>query len=443
LICYDWTADEIVLSYSTTVDANVPLDTELDTTVTSSLSAPGTKIAVTSSPVFVTGVELAVSQSGPNRVSPGFPITYTLTVTNSGAAAATNVNVQAQLPLGAKHVAGGALLPNNVVSFTLPSLAAGAQAKLNYSFMLETVAAATDLGAASAQSPAIIGGEVAADGAWPWQVALWDNAGNTWWGCGGSLIAPNWVLTAAHCVAEPGGDIPFSPSLLSVVAGVNDLTKVDQGQRIPVTQIIAHPDYALTTDYDADVALLRLASPVTLNAKVQVVPLVTQFDAALYAPNVPSVVTGWGTLTSGQPDYPDKLYQVEVPIVEQNTCVFTYAAVNGVVNDNMLCAGVPAGGKDSCQGDSGGPLVVRAGNGWKQAGIVSWGNGCGLPGLPGVYTRLAQFLTYVSDVQNTLTSRGYFVTDNTNLPGHFDFGSSVTSTLVKPIRSYLPIIGKR
>ncbi len=447
LICYDWAADELVLEFSTRVDDNAPLDTQLDTTVASSLTAPATRSATATAPVFVTGVELAITQSGPTRMSPGVPITYTLTVANRGKAAAANVNVLAQLPLGAKHLSGGVLLPNNaIVSFTLPSLAAGAQAKLNYSVALDTAAAAGANGgvtAAGGQSPAIIGGDVAADGAWPWQAALWDNAGSSWYGCGGSLIAPGWVLTAAHCVADAGGVVQVPAAALSVVLGVNDLTKVGEGQRIQVTQVIANPQFSVVTPFDADVALLRLAHPAALNAKVQVVPLVTPFDGGLYAPERPVVVTGWGTRTAGRPDYPDRLVQVEVPIVEQNTCRFAYAASGAVVNSNMLCAGLAQGGKDSCQGDSGGPLVVRAGSGWKQAGIVSWGNGCAEPGLPGIYTRLVNFLQYVSDVQNTLTTRDYFATDATSLPGHSSRGTNVVSTLVKPVRSFLPIVGKK
>ncbi|MFN8465391.1 MAG: trypsin-like serine protease [Caldilineaceae bacterium] len=443
LICYDWTADELVLTYGAQVGDNAPLDTRLDTSVASSLTAPETEPAFATAPVFVAGVELAVAQTGPSRVSPGVPITYTLTVANNGKAAASNLSVLAQLPLGSTHLSGGGLLPNGEgVSFALPSLAAGAQVKLNYSVALDTPTTAA-FNAAGVQSPAIIGGHVAADGAWPWQAALWNNATDSWYGCGGSLIAPGWVLTAAHCVADAGGLVQVPASALSVVLGVNDLTKVAQGQRIPVTQVIANPQFSVVTDFDADVALLRLAHPAELNAKVQVVPLVTPFDAGLYVPEQPSVVTGWGTLTAGLPVYPDQLYQVEVPIVEQNTCRFAYAATGAVVNSNMLCAGLPQGGKDSCQGDSGGPLVVRAGSRWKQAGIVSWGNGCAEPGLPGVYTRLANYLQYVSDVQNTLTTRAYFVADTTGLPGHSSSGTNVITTLVKPVRAFLPIVGKR
>jgi uncharacterized repeat protein (TIGR01451 family) len=442
VLCYDWKADEIMLDYSTKVTADATVDSQLTTVVASSLSAPATKATTQSNSVFVSGVVLTVDQDGPERVSPGFPITYTLTVANKGKGAAKNVSVLAQLPLGARYVAGGTLMPSSIVSFTLPSLAAGAQVQLPYSFVLNDDN--TQLQTAEMQTPDIIGGDVAADGAWPWQAALWDNKWDGWYGCGGSLIAPGWVLTAAHCVVDDEGEPLVKPSRLSVLLGVNDLSKAENGQRIQVAEITIHPQYGLVTAFDSDLALLRLASPAQLNKKVQVVPLATSFDAALFAANRAATVTGWGTRTSEEDDYPDKLYQVTVPFVDQNACAFGYAAKDDVVTENMLCAGLLEGGKDSCQGDSGGPMVVRAPNGkWKQAGVVSWGIGCGLPGLPGLYTRLANFTSYISDVQNTLTSRGFYATDGTGLPGHFFRGESRISTLVKPIRSYLPIIGKK
>jgi uncharacterized repeat protein (TIGR01451 family) len=442
VLCYDWTADEVVLAYRAKVNADVKLDSELTTLVASSLSAPRTKVAVQSNSLFVSGVVLTVDQDGPAQVSPGFSITYTLAVANEGTVAAKNVNALAQLPLGARHIAGGTLMPTGIVSFTLPTLAAGAQVQLPYSFMLN--GDHSQYQTAEAQTPDIVGGDIAAEGAWPWQAALWDNETDGWYGCGGSLIAPEWVLTAAHCVVDDSGELSVSPAELSVVLGINDLREVEKGQRIQVAEITVHPQYALATMYDADLALLRLRSPVQLNKKVQIVPLAMPVDADLFAANRAATVTGWGTLTSGKPDYPDKLYQVTVPIVDQNACTFAYATNNGVITANMLCAGLLQGGKDSCQGDSGGPLVVSGPNGkWKQAGIVSWGIGCGLPGLPGIYTRLSNYAGYITDVQNTLTSRGIFATDGTGLPGHFFSGESRLSTLVKPIRSFLPIIGKK
>jgi secreted trypsin-like serine protease len=297
------------------------------------------------------------------------------------------------------------------------------------------------LTAAQAQAPEIIGGEEAAPGAWPWMVALWDNNTEEWYGCGGSLISREWVLTAAHCITDDGRTSVTPASLLSVVVGRHDLTTT-AGQRIQVSEVIYHPSYNLASFSDADIALLRLAEPVTLAESVQPVKLATQGDGAHFAAGIVATVTGWGTRTSGAQDFPDALHQVEVPIVDFATCQARYEdAILGRVTGNMLCAGVPEGGKDSCQGDSGGPLVVPDGaNGWLQAGIVSWGNLCALPTWPGVYTRIANFTGWVDDAQDTLTAGPYSASDGTGLPGHSAEGAVFGSTLVRPITLYMPII---
>ncbi len=93
----------------------------------------------------------------------------------------------------------------------------------------------------------------------------------------------------------------------------------------------------------------------------------------------------------------DVLQEVEVPLVS-NTACNAADVLNGAVTANMLCAGLlDAGGLDSCQGDSGGPLVVPDGqDGWRLAGIVSWGIGCAQPQQPGVYTRVSQFTGFIT-----------------------------------------------
>ncbi len=108
-----------------------------------------------------------------------------------------------------------------------------------------------------------------------------------------------------------------------------------------------------------------------------------------------STVTGWGNRLPGSVDYPAALHEVEVPIVSNSDCQIPYGSA---ITEAMLCAGLPEGGKDSCQGDSGGPLVVfsNARSRWELAGIVSWGSGCAVPGVPGVYTRVSSFARWVA-----------------------------------------------
>jgi trypsin len=131
----------------------------------------------------------------------------------------------------------------------------------------------------------------------------------------------------------------------------------------------------------------QVSPPFTYGPGVQPIPL-TSFEPAAGAL---SVVSGWGTLSSGG-SLPSQLQAVEVFIVSRTECNNAYAAYGGITV-NMICGGVPGGGKDSCQGDSGGPLVV----GGQLAGIVSWGVGCALPNYPGVYSNVATLKSWVTN----------------------------------------------
>ena len=236
---------------------------------------------------------------------------------------------------------------------------------------------------ALALSPRIIGGAETRPGAYPWMVSLHAKDGGHF--CGASLIGDSWVLTAAHCVEQE------SANGLEAVVGEYDQSVPDQGEQTrAIKRIVVHPKRGQGEDFD--IALLELASPVDN-------PSVTPIDRALsssLAAGTPLTVMGWGNLSTTGQSFPDRLYQVQVPLVSQAECK---AAYNGDITDNMLCAGLPEGGKDACQGDSGGPLLLQRDGQWLQVGIVSWGDGCAQPNSPGVYARVAAFTDWISEVK--------------------------------------------
>uniref|UniRef100_A0A668UST4 Peptidase S1 domain-containing protein n=1 Tax=Oreochromis aureus TaxID=47969 RepID=A0A668UST4_OREAU len=223
----------------------------------------------------------------------------------------------------------------------------------------------------------IVGGQVAPDGSWPWQVSLQTSGSHF---CGGSLINSQWVLTAAHCFQTT------DQSGLSVNLGRQTLQGSNPNAvSQTVTQIIIHPNYNSKTN-DNDICLLRLSSPVTFTSYISPVCLAAS-DSTFYS-GVNSWVTGWGNTGEGVSlPFPQNLMEVEVPVVGNRQCNCDNGV--GTITDNMICAGLSAGGKDSCQGDSGGPMVIKQNGRWIQAGVVSFGEGCARPNFPGVYARVS------------------------------------------------------
>ncbi|RVE69984.1 hypothetical protein OJAV_G00083060 [Oryzias javanicus] len=248
----------------------------------------------------------------------------------------------------------------------------------------------------------IVGGQDAPPGFWPWQVSLQTSAHF----CGGSLINNQWVLTAAHCF--PSG----SASGVTVVLGLQSL-QGSNPNNVPrsITTLIVHPSYNSVTS-DNDIALLQLSSPVTFNSYIT--PVCLASTGSTFYSGVNTWVTGWGNIGSGVSlPSPQTLQEVQLPIVGNRRCKCSYGASD--ITDNMVCAGLLEGGKDSCQGDSGGPLVIKQNGRWIQAGIVSFGIGCAEPNFPGVYSRVSKYQTWIN-AQITSNQPGFinFTTTGTD-----------------------------
>jgi secreted trypsin-like serine protease len=236
--------------------------------------------------------------------------------------------------------------------------------------------------ARAASAPSIVGGDETA-ATWPWMVYLdqgrqeIDLGDNQF--CGGSLIAPTWVLTAAHCISFEELD----PLITTVVIGRHAISDESAGERIQAKRILVNPQYS---DRGDDVALIELERA---PANPQPVKIAGPLEGGLWTAGTAATILGWG-LTSDGGDGSDVLKEAQVPIVADDDCGRAYADPSWSFNPAiMVCAGYPEGGTDTCQGDSGGPMVVRAPDGtWRQVGVTSFGEGCARAGYPGVYSEI-------------------------------------------------------
>jgi secreted trypsin-like serine protease len=228
--------------------------------------------------------------------------------------------------------------------------------------------------------------------------------------CGGTFIAEDLVLTAAHCTFDVVGVLddenmalmgPTDPSLLRVARRPASIAGVSDAEMIPVERIYVHPAYDPFTT-DNDIAVWKLGAP----SRGPVLGIASARSMA-ELDRVGGMVRafGYGATDSETFEPSDVLLKVDVPLVVHSECQRAYYDAlggaeqplppEGIVTNNMLCAGTA--GKDTCYGDSGGPLAYASRTGWRLLGITSWGLGCDVPGLAGVYTRASNFADWVHD----------------------------------------------
>lgn len=244
----------------------------------------------------------------------------------------------------------------------------------------------------------IVGGQIAKQGQFPYQVSLQCQPGPQYQFshiCGGSIIDRRTILTAGHCCnLDPSVDINMEDDC-RIVAGEQDLT-VNSGleQAVGIYRAYLHPNYEVLASGGVknDICVLELESNLAFSINVDSIPLDNQ---------PPSIgqncdISGWGTTSFGSSQVSDVLRYAQVPILSDSYCAKKYQGYDDSV---MLCAGILVGGVDTCQGDSGGPLVC-SGN---LTGVVSYGYRCAEPSYPGVYTEVVAFVDWVN-VQRSAAS---------------------------------------
>ncbi|KAF7489923.1 Serine proteinase stubble [Sarcoptes scabiei] len=235
----------------------------------------------------------------------------------------------------------------------------------------------------------IVGGENAKFGQNPWQVAIVKHQFlNQKISCGGALINKRWIVTAAHCNTSKQYQIRLGDYNLRAQ------TEQYPYEEYAVKRRIVHEGYNPAT-YQNDIALLELNQDVIF--RPHILPICLPPKGRNFTGDKATAV-GWGRTQYGVSTSPGILQKVEVEVLDSDDCQewMKSAGRKEKIFSNMLCAGYKDGGKDSCQGDSGSPLSLRDDNRVILIGLVSWGVGCARPNLPGVYTRITEFVDWIN-----------------------------------------------
>ncbi|XP_055781231.1 complement C1r-A subcomponent-like isoform X2 [Salvelinus fontinalis] len=244
----------------------------------------------------------------------------------------------------------------------------------------------------------IMGGDKAPDKTIPWQVMLSVDGGRA----GAMVIGDRWIMTTAHNLVHQG-KLVLKEKLL-VFVGDNDAEKLAKLTPLGVASLHPHPEYKNPdkASYNHDIALIKLQQPLTFHAAIM--PLCLPPENAAYKSGQIGMVSGFGIKEDDI--IANDLRYILLPVVDGDACQDSVNKAKAamptetipVLTDNMFCAGVPEGGKDSCMGDAGGAYVLRDGSTKRfwAAGIVSWGVGCGQTGRYGVYTRVAKYISWIN-----------------------------------------------
>ncbi|XP_022709731.1 trypsin-1-like isoform X2 [Varroa jacobsoni] len=278
----------------------------------------------------------------------------------------------------------------------------------------------------------IVGGTPVQPGTFPWQVSVRRNGYGI---CGGAIISPTEIITAAHCVSS------VSAERYQILAGATDFRNLKNSTQVRrVSEILIHPKYAGLIAVRYDVALLRLDGALDfVGSKGLVAPIC--LPRRSYQVKGDVIITGWGRTKEGG-NTSKVLNAVTVPVMSDTMCrlylsrrlvTILFAPYDG---SSMFCAGRFQGGVDSCQGDSGGPAVQTVDGRATLVGIVSWGFGCARMMSPGVYAEVAKFMDFIDDhsvLKGSVEARRSTTVRPTIIPEGLQIHLPANLTLLKPL----------
>ncbi|XP_011497790.1 PREDICTED: trypsin-like isoform X1 [Ceratosolen solmsi marchali] len=244
----------------------------------------------------------------------------------------------------------------------------------------------------------IVNGTKAVLGQFPQQVSLRRRYSQSHF-CGGSILTAEWILTAGHCMSNNVKKV-LEPYTITVVAGEIVLKNTNYARQWSyVRKIIVHPHFNVET-LENDVALLQLSKPLTFDMYVRPITVASTSTK----PSTTCQVSGWGYKKYEENVASSYLMYIDIPMMPVRLCrklLVNYTKVPA----GMLCAGYLEGGRDACQGDSGGGLLCQG----FLTGVVSGGEGCAWPRLPGLYSDVKFYAFWIKQHVNLTQS---FVSSN-------------------------------